>query len=121
MPRPCKRRRICAEPPCRRFAPGECAGGLPPITMTVDEYECIRLIDHMHLTQEQCARQMAVARTTVQAIYACARSKLAACLVQGRELMIDGGEYQLCDGSREHCGCQGRCCARSDTQSALER
>lgn len=112
MPRPCKRRRICAMPGCRRFAPeGGACPGRPPVEMTVDEFEAVRLIDLLGMTQEQCAAQMNVARTTAQAIYASARSKLAECLVEGRTLEILGGEYVLCNGETEHCGC-GRACGR---------
>lgn len=107
MPRPCKRRRICARPDCERFGPvgGKAQG--EGITMTLDEFECIRLMDLEHLTQEQCASQMKVARTTVQAIYSSAREKLAQCLVQGRELLIAGGNYTLCEARR---GCCRRHC-----------
>ena len=66
--------------------------------MTVDEYEAIRLIDLSGLTQEECAGQMNISRTTVQGIYDEARKKLAESLVNGKILMIGGGEYQLCDG-----------------------
>ena len=76
MPRPCKRRRVCALPERLRFGPaGQSAG--EPIRMGVDEFETIRLIDLEGLTQEACAGQMQVSRATVQAIYGAARRKLA--------------------------------------------
>ena len=50
----------------------------------MDEYEAVRLIDLLGLTQEECAAQMNVARTTVQAIYDSAREKLARMLAEGR-------------------------------------
>ena len=110
MPRPCKRRRICEMPACEGFGPkGAAAGERPTIVMTLDEYEAIRLIDLEGLTQEQCASQMNVARTTAQAIYNSARVKLAECLVNQKELRITGGDYVLCDESPEKCGCPRRC------------
>lgn len=109
MARPCKRRRVCAMPGCRRFRPDACsAERTHPVVMTIDEYETIRLIDYGNMTQEQCAKQMNIARTTVQSIYNSARRKLAECLVEERELSISGGEYELCDGDFVKCGC-GRC------------
>jgi predicted DNA-binding protein (UPF0251 family) len=75
--------------------------------MTVEEYETIRLIDLQGYMQEQCADQMHVARTTVQRIYNEARQKLARCLVEGRVLKIEGGDYLLCDGAEESCPCGG--------------
>ena len=75
--------------------------------MTLDEYEAIRLMDLENLQQEQAAAQMGVARTTVQLIYNNARRKLADCLVNGKRLVISGGNYRLCQG-RERDG--GRCC-----------
>lgn len=110
MPRPCKRRRVCAMPGCGRFAPAT-PGQHPAVEMGVDEYECIRLIDLEGLNQEECAARMQVARTTAQAIYNSARRKLALCLVQGRELVIRGGNYDLCQGGSLECG--SRCCHRS--------
>ena len=109
MPRPCKRRRICAMPACGRFGPMEGCKSRQKITMSLDEFEAIRLIDLEGLTQEGCAERMNVARTTAQAIYNSARSKLAECLVHSRELIIEGGDIILCDGNAETCGC-GRCC-----------
>lgn len=99
MPRPRKWRKVCYLPENNRFGPLNV-----PISqeyfviMTVDEYETIRLIDLEEFTQEECADQMNIARTTVQRIYNDARKKLAESLVNGKVLRIEGGNYKLCDG-----------------------
>ena len=99
-------------PGCGRFGPMEGnRGERPVVTMTVDEFESIRLIDLEGLTQEACAGRMNVARTTAQAIYNSARVKLAECLVNEKELIIEGGDYILCEGDAEDCGC-GYCHTR---------
>ena len=110
MPRPCKARRICAMPGCRRFGPSEPDAGRACVRMTLDEYEAVRLIDLEGLTQEQCAQQMEVARTTVQAIYAAARKKLAQCIVQGCPLHIGGGHVRFCEHHGQCCGSRCRRC-----------
>ena len=69
------------------------------IILTVDEYECIRLIDHQGFSQEQCAEYMQVSRATAQLIYETARKKLAEALVKGCSILIEGGEYRICYGS----------------------
>ena len=92
MPRPQKYRRICAMPRVKSFAPSE-FGASGVIAMTIDEYETIRLMDLLGCTQEECAAQMGVARTTVQAVYGTARRKLAEALVEGKRLEIGGGTY----------------------------
>lgn len=106
MPRPRKWRRVCCLPYSERFGPlGEETE--ETVVMSVDEYETIRLIDLMGFTQEECAAQMNVARTTVQGIYECARKKLADTLVNAKALVIQGGDYVLCDGEEPMCRCGG--------------
>lgn len=107
MARPRKLRRVCYFPEIRRFSPCGAEKQGKPITMTVDEFESVRLIDWEGLSQEDCARRMGVARTTVQMIYVSARRKLAAMLVEGVSLSIRGGEYRLCDGRETDCGNTG--------------
>ena len=107
MPRPPKCRRVCYFPRTREFLPAREDQARPPVILTVDEYETIRLIDREGLSQEQCGAFMQIARTTVQQIYANARKKLADVLVEGLPLRIEGGEYQLCDGESRFCGCGG--------------
>lgn len=108
MPRPRKCRKVCCLPESNRFGPlGSPADSENYINMMVDEYESIRLIDLEGLTQEECANQMNIARTTVQGIYNDARKKLAESLVNGKVLIIQGGDYTLCDGKETYCGCGG--------------
>ena len=92
MPRPKKCRRICALPRSSSFGPleGETAGVV-------------------ELAQAECAAQMEVARSTAQAVYDAARTKLARALVEGRRLVIAGGDYALCPHAA---GCAGRDCVR---------
>lgn len=71
------------------------------ISLRFDEYEVIRLIDLERETQEQCAVQMDISRTTVAEIYESARTKLADSLVNGKPLTISGGHFRICDGSKD--------------------
>ena len=109
MPRPRKCRRVCHFPETLDFFPNapDFDSGNPSIILTIDEYETIRLIDKEGLSQEQCSAFMGVARTTVQQIYGSARQKLAEMLVSGKPLHIEGGDYELCDGTHscEHVTC----------------
>lgn len=116
MARPTRCRRICIEPAYDSFRPE----GIPTgekITMTVDEYEVIRLVDLKKYTHGQCAQQMGISRTTVTEIYESARYKLADSLVHGKVLSISGGNYCFCDGRDPFC-CNQKC-ERTD-RSAFE-
>ena len=104
MPRPQKWRKVCAAPRCTHFSPLNGRTESSVVEMMVDEYETIRLIDFEGFTQEQCADQMEVARTTVQAIYQSARKKLSDCIVNSRTLIINGGGYRICEHRNNCCG-----------------
>jgi len=106
MARPKKCRKVCCMPCSREFVPSD-IGSSAIITMTVDEYETIRLIDLENFSQEDCGKYMQIARTTVQTIYNSAREKLAEALVSGAVLRIEGGDYILCDGLEKECACGG--------------
>ena len=106
MSRPRKWRRVCCMPESNLFGPLNSLEEEPEIIlMTVEEYETLRLIDLEGLMQEACAERMNVARTTVQRIYNEARKKVAASLVNGNILKIEGGDYKLCDGEELMYGC----------------
>ena len=112
MPRPLRCRRICGRPQVDTFCP-DGRESTVPILLTLDEYEVLRLVDLEQKTHEQCAAQMDISRSTVQAIYESARRKIAACLVHGKSLRITGGNYRICGGQEQrHCG---HCCQTQET------
>ncbi|MEG0988487.1 MAG: DUF134 domain-containing protein [Clostridium sp.] len=120
MARPTKRRRICQMPRTVEFVPCTKQKSVA-VELAVDEYEAIRLIDYLGFTQEDCAIQMNVARTTVQSIYDTARKKIADTLVNGKRLIIGGGSYDICAQASKCCGkncdkwkCRERHCESSD-------
>ena len=90
MARPKKYRKICHFPKTLTFLPVGNKSNKETVTLTVDEYETLRLIDKEGRSQEECSSSMKVARTTVQMIYASARKKVAEAIVDGRSLEIEG-------------------------------
>ncbi len=102
MARPTKCRRVCYFPEICEFSPiGKSAD--TPVVLAIDEFETIRLIDKENLSQEECGIQLGVARTTVQKIYENARKKIADALVSGHSLIIEGGDFELCNGDFGYC------------------
>ena len=85
-----KLRRVGIIPEYRGFTPDGLASG-DAIDMTVDELEVLRLCDLEGLNQEAVAQQMGIARATVAAICSRAHRKVANALVNGRALVIEGG------------------------------
>lgn len=105
MSRPVKLRKVCSLPDNKKYGPIDLTVDEENyINMTIDEYETIRLIDLEDFTQEECAKQMNIARTTVQGIYKVARRKMAESLVDGKLLIIDGGEIRICNNLGNECG-----------------
>ena len=101
MARPFKARRVCSQPMVEVFGPLD-QDAATRVELTLEEYETIRLIDLLDCTQEECAGQMGVARTTVQAVYNSARKKLAAVSHTGRQLQpVPGCRQLLRQGLRE--------------------
>lgn len=111
MSRPSKNRRICEMPQNISFGPVNMNRNSveEKITLTVDEYEVLRLIDYNELNQEECAKQMNVARSTVQRVYNIARKKMVTMLVEGCDIHIQGGNFMICDESYRGGNSCGRC------------
>ena len=56
----------------------------------------IMIFQVMQKNQKECAREMGIARTTLQRIYYRAKSKIADAIVHGKLLKIEGGNFRLC-------------------------
>lgn len=120
MPRPKQDRKICNPPLMQGFKPF----GIPPhllssVSLLFDEYEAIRLLDYEGMTQEQAAEKMNVSRPTLTRIYEKARKTLATAFVEGKMILIDGGNvrfekrwfrckrcFKLISGLENHVRCQ---------------
>ena len=118
MSRPTKCRRICNKPAFDSFLTAG-ASSQEQMTLTLYEYEVIRLIDLEKYTHAQCAKQMAISRSTVTEIYENARFKIADSIVNGKALLIAGGHYHLCDGSIS--GICNKTCRRFVRMQKIER
>lgn len=111
MPRPMKNRKVCKEPTASVYGP-ICNAPINEehaIHMSIEEFEVIRLMDYEKHNQASCAEFMGVARSTVQRIYEIARDKMATSLVEGKQLVIKGGHYTICenqDDERSCCQCE---------------
>lgn len=86
-----------------------------------DEYETLRLMDYVHLSQEECAVRMGVSRATVARLYEHARQAIAEALVLGKKLRIEGGDVYVCCGPRPECAGEAHCCHRCSHQTREEQ
>jgi predicted DNA-binding protein (UPF0251 family) len=68
---------------------------LEEVTLTVDEFEALRLADLEGLYQEQAAEKMKISRQTFGRIIESAHKKVAEVLVKGKALKIEGGEFEM--------------------------
>lgn len=98
MSRPPIKKRVCEAPVGLKF--GLKGVGPKPIKeMSIEQLEVIRLIDYMSLTQEEAAKNMGIARTSVQKLYHEARVKIAKSIFEENDIVVRGGKYAVhqCD------------------------
>lgn len=97
MPRPKTKGRVCKLPEINIYGPLiSDPNKREEINLSIEEYESMRIIDFMHASQKECAKEMGIARTTLQHIYYRAKEKVADAIVNGKLLKIEGGNYKLC-------------------------
>ena len=102
------RKRCCGlierEPGCQRFMP-EGSKKSKAVELWVEELEAVRLKDLGRMDQAGCAAIMGLSRATFQRILQSARIKIAKALVEGRSIIIKGGNYMVKNRVFECQGC----------------
>jgi len=120
MSRPKQFRKIFSPPLMTGFKPfGIPRAQLEEVVLHYDEYEAIRLLDYEGLMQEQAAERMNVSRPTLTRIYESARKTIAKAFVEGKMIVIEGGNvdfgrqlfrcrkcHKLVDGVENHIPCK---------------
>jgi predicted DNA-binding protein (UPF0251 family) len=76
---------------------------LEEITLTIDEFEAIRLADLENLYQQQAADKMKISRPTFGRIIESAHKKVAEALVRGKALKIEGGDFEIAETRKFTC------------------
>ena len=98
MARPEKERRVAAPPVYTDFKPtGVPKRLLTSVDLTLDEYEAIRLSDHLSLDHAAAAAEMGVSRPTFTRLHEHARKKIARFIVEGLHLSIEGGTIHFAE------------------------
>jgi len=94
MVRPTKWRKIENVPAVAYFVPSDKKlPEVPENMLKLEELEAIRLKDLEGLEQGECADKMEVSRPTFQRILLSARETIADCLINGKTIHIEGGNY----------------------------
>ncbi len=94
-PRPTRLRKISNPPLISGFKPygaKNSNGKTEAVFLHFEEYEALRLCDYELLNHLQASIIMDVSRPTLTRIYAKARQKIAEALVQGKQIIIEGGK-----------------------------
>jgi len=90
MVRPCKRRRVMGRPNSLYFKPaGIRMLSLEETTLTMPEFEAIRLIDLEELPQATASQKMHISQSTLSRILKSARKKISESIIKGKAIKIE--------------------------------
>lgn len=96
MRNPYRKRRIDSPPKFYHFKPaGIPSRALNSIILSVDEFEAIRLADFNNLDHQEASELMNISRPTFTRLIEKARQKVAKVLIEGSELIVEGGNIEF--------------------------
>lgn len=96
MPRQRSIKKLGQPPVMKGFKPY----GLPickneKVTLTLEQYESVKLINYQKFSHEEAALQMSISRSSFTRLYNKALSQIAIAFVEGRAIHINGGDYEF--------------------------
>ena len=99
MVRPRKLKKVHFEPDVTYFKPqGVPLNELEDVIISIDELETLRLSNLENLSQSEAAKKMEIHQSTFQRTLTRARKKITDALVNGKTIIIHGGEFKMPNG-----------------------
>ncbi len=96
MGRPRKYRQVKLPPVSQVYSPcGKKSECNREIILTLGEYEAVRLADYESYSHEEGAKYMEVSRSTFTRMIESAHRKIGTAIVEGRSIIIKGGNYNI--------------------------
>lgn len=94
--KPRKKRDVLYPPKIQYFKPqGIPMHHLSVVSVTVDEYEAVRLADYENMKHEDAAKMMNISRPTFTRLLESAHIKIGDAIVNGKAIRIEGGDFRF--------------------------
>jgi len=94
--RPAKERKVETPPRIQGMKPIGVPGKfLDKVSLTIDEYEAVRLSDYKGLDHKQASEIMDISRPTFTRLLKSAHHKIADAIVMVKDLIFEGGHYSF--------------------------
>jgi predicted DNA-binding protein (UPF0251 family) len=93
--RPKKPRVIRDEPVTRQFSPRGRVGRPGHMELKMEEFEALRLADHIGMGQREASEFMKISQQTFSRVLKAARKNVAEALVKGEIIKVRGGAFKL--------------------------
>ena len=91
-----RKRRVDSPPRFYHFKPaGIPSRSLKSLILSVDEFEAIRLADYKNMEHQEASELMNISRPTFTRLIEKARQKIAKVLIEGSELLVEGGNIEF--------------------------
>lgn len=110
IPRPRRFRKVGFFPNFNLFKPaGRRAAELEEVSVTVDEFETVRLKDFLGMEQKKACAKMDISQPTFHRLLLDARKKISEALVEGKAIRIEGGNFNLVKETIKESSHEKRC------------